>query len=52
VWVFTSASASEVATWLGERFAADEIFDGFLADQAYEDIVVPPGTRPVGVWWD
>lgn len=52
VWLVTSAPTAEVATWLGERFAADELFDGFLPDRSYEDILIPPGTRPVGVWWD
>lgn len=52
VWVFTSASLDAVATWLGQRFQADELWDGWTDNIIREKVEVPSGHRPVGIWWD
>ena len=52
VWIITSAPAAEVATWLGKRFLADEIFDGWTDHVRREAYPVPPGMKPIGIWWD
>lgn len=53
VWFITRASPAEVLGWLGERFRPDEVLDGWSAMwMTVEPYVVPPGLRPIGVWWD
>ena len=52
VWILTSAPLEEVASWLGERFQADEIWDGWTDHLVREPVDVPLHCRPVGVWWD
>lgn len=52
VWIITAESRETVARWLGERFAADELLEGFSAERTYEPLVIPHGMRAVGVWWD
>ena len=52
VWIVTSESPEAVAAWLGERFAADEIFVGFQSDRPRESILIPDGMNAIGVWWD
>jgi hypothetical protein len=52
VWILTSSSLEEVSFWLGERFRADELWDGWTDHIVREPIDVPSGVRPVGVWWD
>ncbi len=52
VWIITSAPISEVKTWLGERFHADDIFDGWTDHVRREPYAVPPGMKPIGIWWD
>lgn len=51
VYIMTSASAEEVASWFPEDLRPDETWRGF-ADQGYEPYAVPPGTEPIGCWWD
>ena len=52
VWVLTSASPDDVASWLGERFRADELWDGWTDPLKREPVDVPAGYRPIGIWWD
>jgi hypothetical protein len=52
VWIITSESRESVARWLGKRFAADEILDGFQPNRRYESLLIPEGMKAVGVWWD
>jgi hypothetical protein len=52
VWILTAASLKEVASWLGERFQADELWDGWTDHLVREPVDVPRNCRPVGVWWD
>jgi hypothetical protein len=51
VYIMTTASAEEVATWFPAELRPDETWSGFL-DQAYEPYAVPAGVYPVGCWWD
>lgn len=51
VYIMTSASPEEVATWFPEELMPDETWAGFV-DQDYEPYSVPPGTQPVACWWD
>jgi len=52
VWVVTSAPAATVASWLGERFRADEIFGGWTDHVRREPYDVPAGMKAIGLWWD
>jgi hypothetical protein len=52
VWIIISASPEDVSGWLGERFRADEIFDGWISGNVREPYVLPGGMKPIGVWWD
>jgi hypothetical protein len=51
VYVMTSASPDEVASWFPPELRPDETWAGF-ADQTYEPYVVPAGVKPVACWWD
>jgi len=51
VYIMTSASPEEVATWFPEELKPDETWAGFV-DQAYEPYAAPEGTRPIACWWD
>ena len=51
VYIMTTASPEEVATWFPEQLKPDEVWDGFV-DQPYEPYQVPPGSQPVACWWD
>jgi hypothetical protein len=52
VWIVTSESRETVAQWLGKRFAADDLVDGFPCDRKYEAVKIPEGVHAIGVWWD
>lgn len=52
IWVITTASSETVRSWLGERFAPDDLLDGFIDEIKTEPCEVPPGTKALGVWWD
>jgi hypothetical protein len=51
IYIMTSASPEEVATWFPKELKPDETWSGF-ADQSYEPYSVPIGTEPVACWWD
>lgn len=52
VYIMTSASPEEVATWFPEELKPDQTWSGFAAGQAYEPYIVPDGVEPVACWWD
>jgi len=52
VFVMTCASVEEVKSWFDADLAPDDVWEGFYPDESCEPYVVPPGTRPVAVWWD
>lgn len=52
VWIITSASPEDVVGWLGERFRADEILDGWIPGNIREPYTVPIEMKSIGVWWD
>ena len=52
VWVITSASPSDVASWFSEDWRPDSVGAGWLEGVEYEQIEVPSGYEPVGCWWD
>jgi hypothetical protein len=52
VWIITSASIDTLVTWLGERFRADEIFDGWTDHVRREAYQIEPGMKAIGIWWD
>jgi hypothetical protein len=52
VWILTSASLEDLASWLGERFQADDLWDGWTDHLIREPVDVPSNCRAVGVWWD
>jgi len=51
VYILTSASPDEVASWFPKELAPDETWEGFV-DQPYEPYLIPEGTRPIACWWD
>ena len=52
VWVITSASPEEVASWFDEAVRPDECSAGWPEGAALEPCKVPPGMNPVMCWWD
>ncbi|MEM8683370.1 MAG: hypothetical protein AAGF72_08075 [Pseudomonadota bacterium] len=50
IWIVTDASVEEVAGWLGDRFRADELFEGI--PDGVQTIDVPAGCQAIGVWYD
>jgi hypothetical protein len=53
VWIITSAAEADVLDWLGKRFAPDDkLWIGWTEHLKREPYAVPPGMRPIGVWWD
>jgi hypothetical protein len=52
IYVMTDAEPEEVLSWFPEELAPDEVFVRLFDDQAFEPCDVPPGTRPIGCWWD
>jgi hypothetical protein len=51
VYIMTSVTPEEVATWFPEHLKPDETWAGFV-DQPYEPYTVPNGTQPIACWWD
>jgi hypothetical protein len=52
VYVMTTASVGEVASWFDEDLAPDDVWDGFQNGQVYEPYSVPAGSRAIACWWD
>ncbi|MEM1110213.1 MAG: hypothetical protein AAGH99_16120 [Planctomycetota bacterium] len=51
VWVVTSASIEEIKKSLGDVICADDILTSW-DDHQLEEVPVPEGMRPLGLWWD
>jgi len=51
VYIMTSATPEEVASWFPSELRPDETWLGFM-DQAYELYTLPDGTQPIACWWD
>ncbi len=51
VYIMTSATPEQVATWFPDRLRPDETWAGFV-DQAYEPYQVPAGVQSIACWWD
>jgi hypothetical protein len=53
IWIITTASAKDVRPWFPERFAPDDVLDGFEASSTpIEKYEVPKGSRAIGAWYD
>ena len=52
VYILTTASREDVASWFDTGFAPDEVSEGFNPGVTCEPYVVPAGVRPIGCWWD
>ena len=52
VYVMTTASPEEVASWFDEDLRPDEVWEGFVSGETYEPYMPPSGFRPVALWWD
>ena len=52
VYIMTSASPDEVASWFEDDIRPDEVSEGFRPGVAHEPYEIPLGTRPVLCWWD
>lgn len=51
VYIMTSASTAEAASWFPDELKPDETWAGFT-DQAFEPYEVPGGVNVVACWWD
>jgi hypothetical protein len=51
VWVITSLSRQDIQQRLGKRLRGDVLRVGW-PEHPIECVEVPPGTRPIAVWWD
>jgi hypothetical protein len=51
VWVITSLARQDIQQRLGKRMYADAVHLGW-PNYPIETVVVAPGMRPLGVWWD
>ena len=51
VWVITSLAKQDIQQCLGKRLHGDAVQVGW-PDYPIEKVEVPPGMRPLGVWWD
>lgn len=52
IWIVTSASEEEVADWIPEEYAPDEISTGFFDHYKCEQPPIPPGMAAVSLWYD
>ena len=52
VYIMTTASPEEVASWFPEDLTPNETWVGFLDREVYEPYTVPAGVQPVACWWD
>ncbi len=52
IWIITRSAPEEVASWLGDRFQADDMIIGWPKTWEVELYFVPIGMQPIGVWWD
>ena len=52
VFIMTTASPEEVEAWFPEDLRPDEVWEGFNSRIRYEPYNLPPGSRPIGCWWD
>ena len=51
VWIITSLEPSEIQDFLGEQLRGDDVRVGW-PEHAVEPVNVPPGMKPICVWWD
>jgi len=51
VYIMTTASPEQVASWFPDELKPDETWEGFV-DQAFEPYEVPAGYKPIACWWD
>ena len=52
IWIITGAPTDDVNRWLGHRFRADELIQGFPTHYPVEKYDLPAGMQALGVWWD
>jgi hypothetical protein len=52
IWIIINATVADVARWLSQRFAADELIEGFHTTYPIEKYDLPAGMQAIGVWWD
>jgi hypothetical protein len=53
LWIITTATPQEIRSWFPQRFAPDEVIDGFEGSpSAVETYAIPKGMRAVGIWYD
>lgn len=51
-WIVTTASENEILEYFPERFAPDDLWEGFNEGQVYETITIPYGYKVLACWWD
>ncbi len=52
VWVLTTATPDELQSWLGDRFRADDILEGFPAHRPVEKVAIADNFVALCVWYD
>jgi hypothetical protein len=51
VYIMTSASPEQVASWFPDELKPDETWEGFV-EQEFEPYELPVGCKAIGCWWD
>ena len=51
VYIMTTASPEQVASWFPDELKPDETWAGFV-DQPFEPYEVPGDSKPIACWWD
>jgi hypothetical protein len=52
IFVLTAVEPDVVRSWFPEELAPDEVYVGEFGDKHVEPYDIPPGTHPIGCWWD
>jgi hypothetical protein len=52
IWIITSAESKQVEKWLGKKFHADNLLNGFPESIKVEKLKIPDNMNAIGVWWD
>jgi len=51
-WVVTTATEDDIAKCFPPEIAPDEVWEGFIENQSYEEIDIPSNYKVLACWWD
>ena len=52
VWIMTSATEAEVASWFPDELAPDDCWEGWQQSVKYEPVSIQTGHHPIACWYD